>query len=212
MVELLVVAVIMLGLLTMSAPLVTALRSEIALARTNRQVKSDIITGLGYAVSGKSVAALSAGDMMNPGLIPSQYALFFKSAPDYGADNSYYYIEAATSIGATGERQTKQIYQTAKELPSPGIYLKSIRIKRGADDAGQTVASATIFFSPPFARITLVPGMERLVNDTAYSFDEHTVFNESAQNKIIELTYQFKDEEPHTTSLSFNTDKIINVL
>ena len=39
--------------------------AELAMQRTLRQVRTDLVTGLSYAMAGKSIAALSQNDLTN---------------------------------------------------------------------------------------------------------------------------------------------------
>ena len=82
LVELIIVMAIMSFLLALSAPMVEAARSDIAMNRTLRFVKTDMITAMGYALAGKSVAAQVSGDLKDRSQIPKTYALYFQTSDD----------------------------------------------------------------------------------------------------------------------------------
>jgi len=212
MIEILVVAGIMMFLMVMAAPFTTSIRSDISMRRTLHQIKTDLITNMGYALAGKSIAALSAGDLTNPDLIPSHYALYFKTNTDFGDPEPYYYMEMTTEIISSDTQDTKSLYQIEKEMPSPVVYLKDIRLKTNESDPGISINSAFMFFTPPFGKITFVSGYDSLVVDENYSFNSIDAFEDDYDNQIIELDFQFKDDETSVTTLSFGTDKVINIL
>ncbi len=211
-VELLIVAAIMMVLMGLSVPFVSSLHADIALHRTIRQVKTDFLTNMTYAMSGKSIASLSARSLENADLIPGYYVLHFQRANDYGGDDPYYYLELSSKIGLSGNEEAKPIYQLAKEMPSPAVYLKEIRLKTNGADSGTSVASASIFFAPPLGKIFLTTGVDGMIDNAFYSFDPLAVFRQGNVPKTIELVFQYKNETDQTVTLSFGTDKIINVL
>ncbi|MBU1682788.1 hypothetical protein KJ742_02485 [Patescibacteria group bacterium] len=212
MIELLIVAGLMMFLMVMAAPFTTSIRSDISMRRTLHQIKTDLVTNMGYALAGKSIAALSAGDLMNPDFIPSHYALHFKTDSDFGDPEPYYYMEMTTEVIDSDTQDAKTLYQTEKEMPSPVVYLKDIRLKTDESDPGTSVNSAFMFFTPPFGKITFVSGYDSLLTDENYSFNPIDAFEDAYEDQIIELDFQFKDDETSVTTLSFGTDKVINIL
>lgn len=211
-VELLIVAAIMMVLMGLSTPFIVSLHADIALRRTVRQVKTDLLTNMTYAMSGKSIAGLSARMPNNVNLIPGYYVLHFRRAGDYGTDNPYYYLELSSTIGSSGNEVATPIYQLAKEMPSPAVYLKEIRLKTNGADSGASLDSASIFFTSPLGKVSLVTGANGMIDNAAYALDPIAAFRLGNATKTIELVFQYKNEPDRTVTLSFGTEKIINVL
>lgn len=209
-VELILVSALMMLLLGLSVPFVTSLRSELAMKETLRQVKTDVITGMGYALAGKSIAALSSGDLTNSNLIPSHYALFFEKDNTYGDPAPYYYVELSTELVNRNQYNTKTIYSIAKEMPSEVVFLKDIRLKKTETDIGVSVTSSTIFFSAPFANVNFIAGQPAIVENPGYTFNSLDVFSND-DYRFIDLVFQFKDESETQTTLTFGVDKVINI-
>lgn len=212
MIELLVVMTLMALILTMAAPFASSIRSDIAMRKTIRQIKTDLVTNIGYSLAGKSIAALTEGDLMNPNLIPSHYALYFKKDDDFGNPTPYRYVEVRSEIQSSTTQQAKVLYQIEKEIPSPAIYISDIRLKTSESGSGNSVDSAYIFFTPPFGKIVFLNGYDSLVENNSSSFDPISAFKESASIKGIELDFKYKDDEDSVMTLSFGADKIINIL
>jgi len=207
MVELLIVAALMMFLMAMAAPFASSIRSDIAMRKVTKHTKSEILSTLAYALSSKSFAALTQDDLTNPDLIPSHYALYFESDEDYGDQSPYRYIELRSGVA---DDRMQFIYDIEKEIASPAVYLKEIRIKENDGDGGATVNSAFIFFTPPFGKVSFVTGRDDIISGSLTNIN--TIFEESIDNKIIELDFQYKDEEQTLTTLRFGADKILNVL
>lgn len=212
MVELLVVMTLMAFVLGMAAPFATSIRSDIAMRKTIRQVKTDLLTNIGYSLAGKSITALTAGDLMNPDLIPSHYALYFKADDDFGDPAPYKYVEMRSEIESSTVQKAKVIYQIDKEMPSPTIYISDIRLKTSESESGSSVDSAYIFFIPPFGKVVFINGNhDSLVENSSSSFDPLSSFQEYADIKGIELDFKYKDDDDSVMTLCFGSDKIINV-
>jgi len=209
-VELILVSALMMLLLGLSVPFVTSLRSEVAMQGTLKQIKTDIVSAMGYSLAGKSIAALSSGDISNPNLIPSHYAIYFHKDDDYGAPTPYNYTECSTDIISNDTYLTKTIYSIKKDMPSESIFLKDIRLRVSEVDSGNSVDSAYIFFSAPLAKVNIISGYNALVSNLSYSFNSLDAFTNS-DFKYIDLIFQFKDEENSITTLTFGIDKIINI-
>ncbi len=209
-VELIIVSALMMVLLGLSVPFVTSLRSELSMSGTLRQVKTDVVTTMGYALAGKSIAALTSGDLNNPELIPSHYALFFQADDDYGNPTPYSYVECTTEILNRNQYNTKSIYSIEKDMPSETVILKDIRLKMNESDSGQSVDSAFIFFSSPFAKVNLFNGHKSLVSDSNYTFNSIETFKNTDFN-YIDLVFQFKDDKDTRTIMTFGVDKVINI-
>jgi type II secretory pathway pseudopilin PulG len=212
MVELLVVAALMMFLMAMAAPFASSIRSDIAMRKVTKHTKSEILSTLAYALSSKSFAALSENDLTNPDLIPSHYALYFKTDEDYGDQSPYYYIELRAEVVDAQNQLAKNIYSIEKEIASPAVYLKEIRIKESDEDEGTPVSSAIVFFTPPFGKVDIVTGHDDIINGGSADINTISAFKESIDNKIIELDFQYKDEEQTLTTLRFGADKILNIL
>ena len=212
MIELLIVMTLIAFVLAMAAPFATSIRSDIAMRKTIRQVKTDLITNIGYSLAGKSIAALTEGNLMNPDLIPSHYALYFKRDDDFVDTTPYRYVELRSEIESSASQRAKVIYQIEKEMPSPTVYISDIRLKTSGADSDNSIKSAYIFFVPPFGKIFFVSGYDSLVENNTASFDPVTVFEESKNIQKIEIDFQYKDDEDSVMTLSFGTDKIINIL
>lgn len=210
MIELLVVMVIMFILLALSAPFVTSLQSDIAIRKTVRQVKTDLITNIGYSLAGKSITALSADDLTNPELLPSHYALYFKTYDEYGNYSPYSYIEMRVGESNGSDKIAKKLYQIEKEIPSSVVSLKEIRID---GVSSKTVDSAYIVFTPPFGKVYLVSGSaHESFAEGESDLNLTDAFEESQNNTKIELDFQYKDDEHTLATITFSTDKIINIL
>jgi prepilin-type N-terminal cleavage/methylation domain-containing protein len=211
MIELLIVAALMMFLLALSAPFASSLRSDIAMNRTLQYIKSEIVTDMAYSISGKSITASVEGDLMNPDLIPSYYALYFQTAEDYGADKPHYYVEMRTDMETEPYTETGVMYKIAKELPSPTVYLREIRVKKDNTDTGTPVDSVFMVFVPPFGKVLFLSNMDSLITADS-TFDSDEVFREAADYKAVELDFQYKDEEQTLATLRFGTDKVLNIL
>lgn len=210
--ELMIVSVIMMVLLGLSAPFVSSLRSEVALTSAIRQVKTDVITTMGYSMAGKSIAALSAGRLNDPTLIPGYYGLHFTSSSDYGSSEPYIYLELSTQLNSQNILVAKNIYQIEKEITSPVVYLKDIRIKKNASEAGQSVGSVLILFSPPFGKVVFLLGQDTVVERPGATISNLSEFTSNNDNRYIELEFQYKEDPINSTVLTFGTDKVINIL
>jgi len=208
-IELIIVSTLAMVLLGLSAPFVTALRSELAMKESLSQVKTDIITTMGYALAGKSIGALASGDLEDISLIPSHYALYFQTDNDYGDIRPYYYTEFATDINKN-QYDTKLTYSVAKDMPSETVFLRDIRLKKNEADAGQSVDAAFIFFSAPFAKVNLLSSHKNLILSPDYSFDSLNDFMDSDFN-YMDLVFQFKDDEKSQVILTFGVDKVLNI-
>lgn len=212
MVELLIVAALMMFLMALAAPFASSIRSDIAMRKVTKHTKSEILSTLAYALSSKSFAALTQDDLTNPELIPSHYALYFKSDDGYGDQSPYYYIELRSEIVDAEIQLAESIYSIEKEIASPAVYLKEIRVKENDEDAGTPVDSAFIFFTPPFGKVNFITGHDEIIGDVSATINTISAFKESIGNKIIELDFQYKDEEQTLTTLRFGADKILNIL
>ncbi len=210
MIEILIVMAIMFILLALSSPFVTSLQSDIAIRKTVRQVKTDLITNIGYSLAGKSITALSEGDLTNPELLPSHYALYFRTYDEYGNQSPYNYIEMRAGASNGLGQIANKLYQIEKEIPTSVVYLKEIRI---INSSSKSVDSAYIIFTPPFGKIYLVSGstFESFAEGDA-DFNLTNAIEGSIGNTKIELDFQYKDDEHTLTTLTFSTDKIINIL
>ncbi|MFH0837975.1 MAG: type II secretion system protein [Patescibacteria group bacterium] len=206
LVELIIVMAIMGLLLAMSAPFVSATRSDISMSRTIRVIKTDLMTNLGYALAGKSIGALSADALLDPEQIPSHYALYFQKMDDYGGGVPYSYLEFHPLEDG---KNVKVSYMIEKEWPSSDVYLKEIRLSKDDGSAGKTVDSGLIFFTAPFGKINFVSGIKSLAEGDMLNLKE--AFLSEADYKEIELVLQYKNEELSETTLSFSVDKYINV-
>jgi len=205
-IELIIVMAIMSLLLAMSAPFVSAARSDIAMNRMVRVLRTDIVTNLGYSLAGKSIAALSSDALLDVEQIPSHYGLYFRREDDYGGGVPYSYLEFRPQ---EDKGKLRVNYQIDKEWPSSEVYLKEIRLKKGDGSEGKQVHSALILFAAPFGKITLASGMDPLADGDTFNLSEALV-NESDYKKV-EFVFQYKDDELSDIVLSFGTDKFINI-
>ncbi len=211
MIELLVVMTLMAFVLAMAVPFVESIRSDIAMRKTIRQVKTDLVTNIGYSLAGKSIAALVQGDLMNPSLIPSHYALYLKKDDESGNPTPYRYVELRSEIESGGSQRIKVLYQIEKEMPSPAVYISDIRLRKSQSDSGSSVDSAYMFFTPPFGKISFVSGYDSLIENNTASFDPIVVLGGARDIQKIEIDFKYKDDEDSITTLSFGADKIINI-
>ena len=209
-VEILIVSALIMVLLGLSAPLVTSLRSVIAIKGTVNQLKTDIITTMGNALAGKSVGALASHNLEDISMIPSHYALVFQADHDYGNVSPYFYNEYTTEIMNNDQYETKLSYSISKDMPSESVFLTDIRLKNNESDIGQSVDDAFIFFSAPFAKVNLISGHNNIISELGSSFNSANDFKDS-DFKYIDLVFQFKDDENSRTILTFGVNKVINI-
>lgn len=207
LVELIIVLAIMSFLIALSAPMVEAARSDISMNRTLRYVKTDLITGMGYALAGKSIAALSSGNLMDTKQIPESYALYFTTSPDDFAGPEYQYLELVPD-GDTGHVRLN--YQVNKEWPSPAVALRAIRLLNEDGSTAETPKEALIFFTSPFGRINIISDPGQLLSEGG-TLDLTEAFSAQSHIKKIELEFQFRDNEIGRSTLSLSTDKTINI-
>ncbi len=203
-VELLVVMAIVMFLLGLSVPFVTSLRSEIAMRSTVGQVKTDLVTALGYSLSGKSMAALSARSMKDFSLIPGAYGLYFESSTDYGASHPYQYLEF-------GSGSPRILYNLKKDNSSPVVFLRHIRVKTSPSDPGRAVDRLTLLFFPPFGRVGFATDSLPSI-PASYSVDSLGGLVSDPTLVSATLEFQYKDDSSKNTILSFGKDKVISEL
>lgn len=206
MVELIIVLAIMSFLIALSAPMVEAARSDISMNRTLRYVKTDMVTALGYALAGKSIAALSSDKLLDTSQIPESYVLYFQASPDQFAGANYQYLELVPD-GETGDVRVN--YSLEKEWPSAAVALRDIRLISD-DGSSQSVSQALIFFTSPFGRINIVSDPGVLLTGGTMNLEQ--AFKAENQYKKIDLDFKFKDNDMNESILELGTDKIINVL
>jgi prepilin-type N-terminal cleavage/methylation domain-containing protein len=205
MIELLIVLAIMSFLLALSAPFITSTRADIAMNRTLRQVKTDLITNMGYALAGKSIGALSKGDITDASQIPSHYGLYFQ-AGEFGNQEPYRYLEMTTD-GLSED--VKLNYDFVKEWPASAVALKDIRLISDSGASERSVSNLLIVFSAPFGKVNFMTGHDELLSGNSISVRD--AMEENKDIKQIKLDFQYKNNEISTTTLSFNTDKTINI-
>lgn len=211
-VELLIVSAIMMVLMAMTVPAVDALRSDIALGRTIRQVKISILSTLSYSMAGKSIASLTARSPMDLSLMPGVYALHFRAADDYGEDEPYHYLEGSVGIDSVGNSSGKIIYANENESASDVVFLKEIRLKENAEDAGNPVNSVTVFFTPPLGKIFITSQPDASITQEGGLFSPIPLFEAADANRFVELDFQYKEETDKVMTLRLGIDKTINVL
>lgn len=209
MVELLIVAAIMSILIAMAVPFTTSLRAELGIKKSMKQIKVDLTTNLGYAMSGKSISALSSGQVNELSKLPSHYALQLKSIDTYGDYNPYIYTEYNTQPGYAGNLSSEVIYALEKEIPSPVVYIKAIRLKNAS---GGTVSTSgvQVITMPPLGQVAFVPSSTWLTEGTSLNL-EQLIYN-NRQYEAVEIDLQYKDEAHTLTTLVFTKNKVINIL
>jgi len=205
-IELIVVMALMAILIALSAPFVASLQSDIAMQRNLRQVKVDLVSIISYSLAGKSFAALSADDLMDPKNIPAAYALYFETDTDYGDQTSYRYMEFTAE--EDGLNQAMELsYDIPHEYVSPAVYLKELNLINSITGTSQSVNSAYIVVVPPFGKILFVNKGENFI--TGLSADGF--YQDQKNFDEIELHFQYKDDELSETVISLNQSKIINI-
>ncbi len=207
LIEMLIVLALMAMLIALSAPFVTSLRSDIAMQRTLRQVKTDMVSTIDYSLAGKSFAALSADDLMNPELIPAAYSLYFETSDTYGDQAPYKYLE----LSADEEGLSKSMslsYEYEHEYEAPAVYLKEIVLKNSVNSGSTTTDSAHIIILPPFGKILFVNDDETLLLHPM----EGDLYQNQNDFDEIELHFQHKDDESSETILTLDKGKVINIL
>lgn len=205
LVEMLIVLALMAMLIVLAAPFVTSLRSDIAMQRTLKQVKTDMVSALSYALAGKSFASLSADELMNPDLIPAAYSLYFETDTDYGDQTPYRYLELTADRDGLNSTMALS-YDQPNEYESPSVYLKEISLKK----LGTTVTttdSAHVIVLPPFGRLLFVNDDEGLL----LNIQEEDLYQNQHDFDEIELQFQYKDDEASLTTLSLDSGKVINI-
>jgi four helix bundle protein len=210
-VELIVVMSLMAALLALSAPMINSLRSEVAMRQTVHQAKTEIITGVGYAMAGKSIAALSDGNLKNADLIPSHYGLAFTAGMNAAGETPYRYVEFAVLKNSFSSRLATEIYSIEKEWPSYSIFLKEIRLKNDPSEEGISVPRLLVLFTPPFSTIAFVQNNET-PEGTLMSFDPAAALDAAKNYKLAELTFKHKDNANSLSTLRISTDKNLEIL
>lgn len=157
------------------------------------------MASLAYSSSGKSFAALSENDPLNPELIPSHYGLYFKIDTDPLEPTPYHYVELRSDPDLN---QSKQLYSMEKKFDVPGTFLKSILLKESPEDEGELVESAWIVFVPPFSRVLFAS------EETIGPLKE---IEAQSNYHSIELEFAYKDK-PQTTVIKFDTGKTLTII
>ncbi len=207
LIEIFVVIGISAMLIALSAPFVTSLQSDISMQQTLRQVKVDLVSTLNYSLAGKSFAALSAKQLMNPELIPEAYALYFQVDPSYGAQTPYDYLEF-TANSDSEQKSLKSSYQKQNDYPNSSVYLKSITLLNSRKQSHLDLKNAFIFILPPFGKVIFLnENLESLAHLNSEKLEKN--MDEYDQ---IKLTFQYKDDSKNAITLSFDKNKILNIL
>jgi len=189
--------------------MVEAARSDISMNRTLRYVKTDLITGMGYALAGKSIGALSSGNLRDRSQIPESYALYFQTSSDDFAGEDYEYLELVPLALDDDSGVVSVNYSVKKEWPSPAVALREIRLLNDDGSVAATPKEALIFFTSPFGRINIISDPGALLDNGTLNLAE--AFNAESHVKKIELEFQFRDNEIGRSTLSLSTDKTINI-
>ena len=206
LIEMLIVLALMSMLIVLSAPFVTSLRSDIAMQRTLKQVKTDMVSTLSYALAGKTFASLSADELMDPTLIPAAYSLYFETDTDYGDQKPYKYFEIKADQEGLNQSMSRS-YDFEHEYESPSVFLKGITLKKAGVEIA-TVDTAHIIILPPFGRILFVHDDEGLLQNMM----EENLYQNQDDFDEIQLHFQYKDDENTLTTLTMNKGKVINIL
>lgn len=207
LIEILIVVGIMAMLMALSAPFVSSLRADTSIQQTLRQVKVDLVSTLSYSLAGKSFAAISADDLMNPDFIPEAYALYFQVQDKDGYQPPYHYLEF-TSSTSLEEKALKSSYQKENEYPNSTVFLKEIYLLNSTDQTTVKAEAAYIFILPPFGRVVFVN--ENL--DTLDNFSQEKIQESIQSYDQIQMTFQYKDDEKNVSKLTFDKSKILNIL
>lgn len=203
----LVVMALMAMLIVMSAPFVASLRSDISMQSTLRQIKVDLVSTISYSLAGKSFAALSADDLMNPKLIPAAYSLYFATDTDYGDQTPYKYLELTADEEGL-EKSMSLSYEYDHEYRSPSVFLKGISLKNSETGSITTTDSAYIIILPPFGKLLFVNDDENLL----LHLNEKDLYQNQRDFDEIELHFQYKDDESSETIMTLNKSKVINII
>ena len=206
LIEMLIVLALMAMLLTLSAPFVTSLRSDIAMKRVLRSVKLDMVSTISYSLAGKSFSALDADDLTDPALIPSAYALYFEKDFDYGDTNFYEYLEFVSEEDGTNKPMTVS-YKNPHEYPAPSVYLHSIVFRESVTGNEVDADAGYIIVLPPFGKLLFVRDDESFLKSLT---EDDLYINQHDFDEII-LGFQYKDKPQTKVSLSLNRNKVINV-
>lgn len=200
--ELLIVMTLMAFLLAFSAPWVTSVRSEIAMQKTIRQIKSDFISTLTYALAGKSFGlSLNHQGFQNQKLPPSAYLLSFSLHED---NSSYSYLELS-SLEDINE-SLSPIFKIDHLYPTSEVFLKEISLFDAKKQTEIPVNSAYIFVLPPFGKVFLINGDDDL---NQLQWDE--ISEKKSDYERITLTFQYKDKALDSQSISLTTNKLIDI-
>jgi len=205
-IELLIVMGIMAMLIVLSAPFVSSLSSDIDIQRSIRQVKVDLVSVISYSLAGKSFAALSADDQMNPDLIPAAYSLYFE-VDNYGDQKPYKYLELTAEEEGLSKAM-KLSYEMDHDYESSTVYLKEITLKNSNTGTSKSVNSAYIMVLPPFGKLLFVDENKNFLSH----LNEDDFYQNQREFDEINLLFQYKDDEITETILSLNSSKIINIL
>lgn len=206
-VELLIVSTIMMFMLGMAAPFASSMRSEISMKKTIQQIKTNVITTMGYSLAGKSLTNASNNDLMDASLIPSRYALYFQKNDTWGDQFPYRYLEMTTNISTGDSQLTKVSYNHEKELPTSTVYIKDIKLV-DENDNESSVDSVFIVFTPPFGRVNFFSNE----NPDTYNKDIRQTIKDNDEYEAVKIDFMYKDDPMSLTTLKFGKDKMLNIL
>lgn len=197
LVELLIVMALIAFLLALSVPFVQSLRPEIALQNTLREVKSEVVSTLTYALAGKSFATVTGEDTLDPAL-PAAYGLHFSMDPEV---DYFEYLEFSSDDYAS-EKPMDVIFQHAIEYPSSAVSLEGITL---VDEKNQTTPLQEVYLmvAPPFGKVLFLDQEGLLVSNVFEVTD--------SQKQDLQLTFRYKDYDQDLRTFSVTTDKRINI-
>lgn len=211
-VELLIVSTLALFLLAFSTPFIISLRGDVHMSQRLKQIKSDLVQTMSYSVAGKSIAALISSSGPSPDLVPSSYGLFFVKDSATSAPLNYHYLELKTEWLSKANQPTKSLLKIDKEPSNSTVFIRGIRL---IDDlnVAQSVDSALILFQSPFGKTSFFNGASiiSLASDPNYVFNLVDLIN-SGQYQRIEIDLQFKDSLTKVHTITFDQNKVVNVL
>lgn len=190
LVELLVTLAIAALLISLSVPFVVSLQRDVALQKTLKQTKFEMISTLNYALAGKSFSSLAAENST----IPAAYGLYFQKG-EYGFQPDLLYLELEKEKG-----EYSILYQHSKPLPSPSVTINQIQLKKSDKASEKTVEGVLILIHPPLGTIQFL----EMSSLSSKPFPTPPLSSEKEAQ--VTFSFSYKHDLDHQ-NLTFNSQK-----
>jgi len=190
MVELLITLSLAAMLIGLAAPFVSTLRVDIAMQKTLKNIKFELVSALNYSLAGKSFATLDKKDLEKVSFIPQVYGFYLQKG-EYGHQPNYRYLEFKVE-----NAELSIIYQKEHPLPSSEVFLSQIRLVDG--EGVKPVDGVLILIKPPYGTIEFLE---------LESLDQTVPFSSQATYEEIHLSFQYKENQASHETLIFDQFK-----